>query len=225
MTRRGRAGRGVSHARPSSRGRTGKLVGNFLARRFSRGPAPAAVVIGLGNPGKEYENTRHNAGFWYMDRLASELSVKFQRRNPHALTGEGNVDGLRVALAKPRTYVNLSGQAATYLLARYRLPPSSLLVVYDDIALPPGKLRLRPSGSAGGHNGIKSIIAALGTQDFPRLRIGVGNAVRGADRVSHVLGRLPRSDRAAVDDALERGLELLPCLLTEGIETAMNRFN
>ena len=182
-------------------------------------------MLGLGNPGKEYENTRHNAGFWYMDRLASEFSIKFQRRNPHVLTGEGNVDGLRVALAKPRTYVNLSGQAATYLLARYRVPPSSLLVVYDDIALPPGKLRLRPSGSAGGHNGIRSIIAALGTQDFPRLRIGVGNAVRGADRVSHVLGRLPRSERAAVDDALERAVELLPCLLTEGIETAMNRFN
>ena len=225
MSRSGSGGRGFSRTGPAHRGRPSSSVGGFLAKRFSRGPAPAAVVMGLGNPGKEYEQTRHNAGFWYMDRLASEFSVRFRRRNPHALTGEGQVKGFRVAFAKPRTYVNLSGQAATYLLARYRSTPSSLLVVYDDIALPPGKLRLRPSGSAGGHNGMKSIIAALGTQEFARLRIGVGNAASGADRVSHVLGRLPRGERAAVDDALERAVGLLPCLLTEGIDVAMNRFN
>ena len=201
------------------------MIGNFLAQRLGRGPPPAVVVVGLGNPGKEYEQTRHNVGFWCMDRLASEFGVKFKRRNPHALTGEGQVAGFRVAFAKPRTYVNLSGQAATYLLARYKAPPTSLLVVYDDVALPPGKLRLRPSGGAGGHNGIKSIIDALGTQGFPRLRIGVGDAASGADRVSHVLGRLPRGERRDVDDAIERAVELLPCLLTDGIAAAMNRFN
>ena len=197
----------------------------ILDRRERHAGTPSLVVVGLGNPGSKYANTRHNAGFWCIDRLAKEHSVTLERRNRQALIGDCGIEGQRVILAKPRTFVNLSGEAVSYLLARYKVSSQNLLVICDDIALPTGKIRLRARGSAGGHNGIKSIIEALGTQDFPRLRIGVGGTPEGGNQIEHVLGKLSPEEQKAVDDAVERAVKLVCSLLIDGIDTAMNRFN
>ncbi|MCI0441455.1 MAG: aminoacyl-tRNA hydrolase, partial [Chloroflexi bacterium] len=164
-------------------------------------------------------------GFWCIDRLMEEHSIKLERRHQAALVGQGLIEGHRVALAKPRTYVNLSGQAASYLLARFKASPRELLVIYDDVALPLGKLRLRRNGSAGGHNGIKSIIEALGTQEFPRLRVGIGRPPEGADQIGHVLGTMPDEEQKVIDEAVERVVQVVASILNEGIEAAMGKFN
>ena len=179
----------------------------------------------MGNPGPEYRNTRHNAGFWCIDLLARRHGIKMARGHRTTRLGDGEIEGQRVVLSKPRTFVNRSGQAANYLLARYRVKRDRLLIVYDDTALPPGKIRLRPEGSAGGHNGIKSIISALGTQEFARLRIGVGRPESNADRIDHVLGELPPEDKRQVDDAVHRAADAIATVLTDGVTEAMNRHN
>ena len=135
------------------------------------------------------------------------------------------IDGIPVALAKPRTFVNNSGQAASFLLARYGASTGDLLVLYDDMALPPGKLRLRPSGGAGGHNGVKSIIEAIGSQDFARVRIGIGRPLVDGDEVEYVLGTVPPQERQEIDEAIDRAAQAVVCLLTEGIDVAMDRYN
>ena len=146
-----------------------------LRQLFARQPAGRSkLVVGLGNPGRQYAMTRHNVGFWCVDHLAEEWSISMSGRRRHAAIWEGEIDGVPVALAKPRTYVNKSGAAVTSLMARYRATAEDLLVIYDDMDLAAGKLRLRARGSAGGHNGMRSIVGALGTQDFVRLRIGIG---------------------------------------------------
>ena len=183
------------------------------------------LIVGLGNPGERYEKTRHNVGFWCIDRLGERHSIKINRRSRLALTGEGRIGDEDVVLAKPRTFVNDSGTAVTSLMARYRASAADLLVVYDDMDLPAGKLRLRPDGGPGGHNGIKSIIGALGTQGFARLRVGVGRPGQGADQIEHVLGRAGAADQSLVDAAVDTAIEVIACYLSEGVETAMNRFN
>ena len=183
------------------------------------------LVVGLGNPGERYEKTRHNVGFWCIDRLGEQHSIKINRRNRLALTGEGRIGDEDIVLAKPRTFVNESGQAITSLMARYYATAADLLVVYDDMDLPAGKLRLRPDGGPGGHNGIKSIIGALGTQGFARLRVGVGRPGQGDDQIEHVLGRANAEDQDLVDAAVETAVEVIACYLSEGVETAMNRYN
>jgi PTH1 family peptidyl-tRNA hydrolase len=183
------------------------------------------LVVGLGNPGQQYEKTRHNVGFWCIDRLGEQHSIKINRRSRLALTGEGRIEDEDIVLAKPRTYVNESGQAVTSLMARYRASASDLLVVYDDMDLPAGKIRLRPNGGPGGHNGIKSIIGSLGTQGFARLRVGVGRPGPGDDQIEHVLGRASTEDQGLVDAAVETAVEVIACYLSEGVETAMNRYN
>ena len=183
------------------------------------------LVVGLGNPGERYEKTRHNVGFWCIDRLGEQHSIKIDRRNRLALTGEGRIGDEDIVLAKPRTFVNESGQAVTSLMARYRASAADLLVVYDDMDLPAGKIRLRPNGGPGGHNGIKSIIGALGTQGFARLRVGVGRPGPGDDQIEHVLGRASSEDQGLVDAAVETAAEVITCYLSEGVETAMNRYN
>lgn len=191
----------------------------------SRRPKRRGLVVGLGNPGEQYQKTRHNVGFWCIDRLAEQHSIKMNRRNRLALTGEGRIGVEDVALAKPRTFVNESGQAVTSLMARYRASAADLLVVYDDMDLPAGKIRLRPNGGPGGHNGIKSIIGALGTQGFARLRVGVGRPGPGDDQIEHVLGRANAEEQSLVDAAVETAVEVIACYLSEGVETAMNRYN
>ena len=166
-----------------------------LDRLIGRGgmapPPPEMLVVGLGNPGDRYRDTRHNVGFRCVDRIAGDHAIELSRRQRRALIGEGVIDGHPVVVARPRTFVNRSGEAVAYLLTRYAATSDRLLVVYDDMDLPLGKLRLRPSGSAGGHNGIKSIIDAVGTREFPRLRIGIGRPAGGVDQVGHVLGTMP----------------------------------
>ena len=183
------------------------------------------LVVGLGNPGERYEKTRHNVGFWCMDQLGEEHSIKINRRHRLSLTGEGRIGDEDIVLAKPRTYVNESGLAVTSLMARYRATAADLLVVYDDMDLPAGKIRLRPDGGPGGHNGIKSIIGALGTQGFARLRVGVGRPGSGDDQIRHVLGRASAEEQDLVDAAVDKAVEVIACYLSEGVEAAMNRYN
>ena len=201
---------------------------NFLKRnRRLKGPleTPDLIIVGLGNPEPQYLNTRHNAGWWLVDLLAERHNIDIKRAHNTTRLGIGKIDGHTVALAKPRTYVNRSGSAVNYLLTRFGVDRDSLLVVYDEIALNAGKLRLRPRGSAAGHNGMKSIIDALGSQDFKRLRIGVGEPPPGTDRVGWVLGEMPPEDQRLVDDAIHRAADAIVNLMEDGVDTAMNRFN
>ena len=192
--------------------------------RRSSGP-PGIIIVGLGNPGAQYARTRHNVGFWCVDRLAAEHSIGFSRRHRSAHVGEGVVEGHRVVLAKPRTFVNRSGEAVAYLLQRFGVSPEKLLVVYDDVDLPLGKVRLRAKGSAGGHNGIKSIVESLGTQDFPRMRIGIGRPPDGADQVEYVTGTMSKDEQEVVDEAVRRAAQAAVDAVADGMTTAMNRFN
>ena len=201
-----------------------------LFQSFRRKPAPrreppALVIVGLGNPGPEYAGTRHNAGFWCIDALAGRHDISLERKHRSAVIGEGRIETYPAVLVKPRTYVNRSGATISYLKARYALPTNKILIVCDDINLPPGKLRLRRKGSAGGHNGIKSVIEAAGSQDFPRLRIGVGRPPEGTGQIEHVIGPMDPGDREVVDEAVERAADAVACLLSEGIDEAMSRFN
>ena len=186
---------------------------------------PSLVVVGMGNPGPKYAKSRHNAGFWFIDRLAQKHGVTMSRGHRTTHLGECEIEGHRVVLSKPRTHVNGTGEAVTYLLARYRVKPENLLIVYDEIALTPGTVRLRPQGGAAGHNGMKSVIEALGSQEFVRLRIGVGRPYPGSDQIGYVLGKPSAEDQEKIDDAVDRAVESVSSLLTDGIDTTMNRFN
>ena len=194
-----------------------------LSRR--RPEPPALIVVGLGNPEPRFENTPHNVGFWCVERLAKRHALTLNRAHRTTRLAEGEVEGHRVALARPRTYVNRTGEAVRYLLARYRLTRERLLIISDDIALPPGKIRLRERGSAGGHNGIRSVIETLGSEDFARLRIGVGHAPPGADQIGYLLGEMAPDQRRQVEEAVDSAADAVACVLTDGITEAMNRFN
>ena len=200
------------------------IIGGLLSGAAEPGDS-RRIVIGLGNPGREYAATRHNVGHWCIDRLAELHSIGRFRRSRLAEVAEATIGGRRVVLAKPRTYVNESGRAVASLMSKYRAAPGDLLVVYDEMDLPVGGIRLRARGGSGGHNGMKSIIDAVGTQEFPRLRIGVGRPRHSGDEIGHVLGSMPRQERAKVDDAVSRAAEAVEAVLQDGVEDAMNRFN
>jgi PTH1 family peptidyl-tRNA hydrolase len=183
------------------------------------------LIVGLGNPGSEYHLTPHNLGFMAIDRLADLCGKQLSRREAQALTATTELAGERVVLAKPQTYMNLSGVAVNRLLASYELTPRDLLVLVDEIELPLGMLRVRPRGSAGGHNGMKSIIGALGTADFARVRLGVGPDRPVEDYVSYLLHPLGSAQAAAVAEMVELASEAVRVILSEGVQKAMNRFN
>jgi len=183
------------------------------------------MIAGLGNPGTEYKLTPHNLGFMAVDRLAGECGLELTRPEAQALTASARIAGSEVLLAKPQTYMNLSGMAVARLLAKYGLEASDLIVLVDDTALPLGSLRVRPRGSAGGHNGLKSIIEALGAGDFVRVRMGVRPERPMGDKVSYVLGRFRQPDLEAVNEMLGQACEAVQVILQEGAEKAMNRFN
>ena len=183
------------------------------------------LVVGLGNPGKEYERTRHNIGFDVVDRLAQLNNIPVTKRDYRSLTGDGRVGACRVYLIKPQTYMNLSGESIALFRRQKPLEVADILVVADDIALPTGKLRMRPGGSAGGHNGLKSIIAHLHTQDFPRLRIGVGAPKDTSVQVDFVLGKFSKAEQPIVDEAVDKSVAAIEAWLADGIEPAMNKFN
>jgi len=183
------------------------------------------LIVGLGNPGTEYEWSRHNLGFMLIDKLASDARVNVKRRECESLVGSALIEGKRVRLVKPQTYMNLSGEAVGCLLKKGEVSNDALIVISDDLALPFGTIRLRARGSAGGHNGLKSIIAALGTNEFVRLRIGIQPDHPVMNAKSFVLDEVPRSQRPAVTEILERGVEALRCVLRDGIAKAMSIYN
>ena len=184
------------------------------------------IVVFLGNPGDKYENTRHNVGFMTADALGEKLNKPIQRLKFKALTNVVEYGGCRVLLMKPTTYMNLSGEAVREACMFYKLPPERVLVVSDDVSLPVGKIRLRRNGTAGGHNGLRSIIGQLHSDQFPRLKIGVGAKPHpDYDMADWVLGRFSKEDRKAIDAAIDRALDALECLFTQGIDMAMSRYN
>ena len=183
------------------------------------------LLVCLGNPGKEYANTRHNIGFLAADALEKRTGVKFNKLKYRALIGEVELGGQRVLVVKPQTYMNLSGEAVKLAGGFYKIPPERILVLYDDVSLPLGKLRIRASGSAGGHNGIKNIIAHLGTDAFPRIKVGVGAPQREDGLVDWVIGSFTASERKVVDEAIERALDAAACVIEKGVSEAQNRFN
>ena len=183
------------------------------------------LIVGLGNPGERYRNTRHNLGFWCVDTIASRWEINPSERRTKAVLGRGRHAGHDVVLAKPRTFMNNSGEGVAYLLTRFGAQPADLLIVYDEMELPLGTLRIRASGSDGGHQGMRSIIAELKTQAFPRLRVGIGSPPLGGDPISHVLDQFSPDESSVIKKAVLRAADALDCLLEEDINVAMNRFN
>ena len=184
------------------------------------------LIVGLGNPGKQYENTRHNVGFDAVDLLVDEYRVPSSGKQHKAMYGKGVIAGQKVILAKPLTYMNLSGESVRALVDYYKIDPEEeLIVIYDDISLEPGQLRIRPKGSAGGHNGIKNIIAHLGTQVFKRVKVGVGEKPKGYDLADYVLSRFQKDERVLMEEAFERAGEAAVCMMNDTMEHAMNQFN
>ena len=184
------------------------------------------LVVGLGNPGDKYENTRHNVGFLTVDELAERARVPVQRLKHRALTNTVELGDARVLLMKPVTYMNLSGEAVGEAARFYKIPADHVLVISDDVSLPIGKLRIRKGGSAGGHNGLKNIIQHLGTDQFPRVRVGVGQKPHpDYDLADWVLGKFQGEDKKVMDEAVKRAADAVECILKEGADRAMNRFN
>lgn len=184
-----------------------------------------ALIIGLGNPGREYAANRHNVGFQCLDRLASRHRLHFSRVQSNALITTGRIGERGVVLAKPQGFMNVSGRPVASLVRFYQVALSDLLVVYDDIDLPFGALRLRTEGGAGGHNGMRSIIEQLGTQDFPRLRLGIGRPPGRREAAGYVLENFTRAEAAAMEEAHARAVDAVETWLRDGIAAAMNQFN
>ena len=192
-----------------------------------RKKAPVSwLIVGLGNPGARYENTRHNVGFWAIDELSRRSDAAVRKIRFHALTADAVVGSQGVLLMKPTTYMNLSGEAVGEAARFYKIPPDRVLVISDDVSLPQGKLRVRRSGSAGGHNGLKNIIAHLGTDQFPRIKVGVGGKPHpDSDMADWVLSKFTGPDRQAMEAAIARAADAVTCLLSQGVDQAMARYN
>ena len=182
------------------------------------------LIVGLGNPGEEYENTPHNLGFMVIDRLAGSHAIRVSRKENMSLVGLGGIAGKRVAVAKPQTFMNLSGPAVKGLLERYELKPDRLIVVYDELVLPWGSMRVRLNGSAAGHNGVKSLINSLGTNEFTRIRLGIdtGSPAKGAQVV---LGQFKRAQKQDVEETVVRAADAVEFILAEGAAQAMTKYN
>lgn len=185
-----------------------------------------SLIVGLGNPGPEYANTRHNVGFRCIDALADRHNLRFEdKKRAKARIALGRIGEHRVLLAKPQTYMNLSGSAVQGLLTFYRIPPTQMIVVYDDLDLPVGTLRIRPKGGSGGHRGLSDIIQRLGTQNFPRIRVGIGRPESGMDPAAYVLLPFRQQEEPLIQEAITRVLQAIETWLNEGIDPAMNRYN
>ena len=184
------------------------------------------VIVGLGNPDKRYEKTRHNIGFDVIDALADQYNIVVKEKKHKALCGTGAIEGRKVLLVKPQTYMNLSGESVAEVIQFYKIDPESeMLIIFDDISLAPGNIRVRKKGSAGGHNGIKSIIAHTGTQNFMRIKVGVGEKPQGWDLADHVLGRFSSEDRKKVDEAIKDAISAAVLMMQGDVDQAMNLYN
>ena len=182
------------------------------------------LIAGLGNPGEKYKYTRHNVGFMAIDYLSAVYQISVKKIKFRSLLGEGNIGGERVILAKPSTFMNNSGEAVGEIARFYKIPPQNIIVIYDDVALDTGRLRIRPSGSDGGHNGMKSIIYHLKSDSFPRVRIGVGKA-SGAELAGHVLGTFSKEDGVRVTECIKETDKITEEIISRGVSAAMNKFN
>ena len=183
------------------------------------------IIVGLGNPGNRYSHTRHNVGFRCIDLMARRWGISLSERRAKAVLGRGHHLGQEVVLAKPRTFMNNSGEGVSYLLTRFGAKPADLVVVYDEMDLPVGRMRIRPGGSPAGHNGIRSIINELRTPDFARIRVGIGHPDLRGGQVSHVLNRFSEEEAPEIARVVQQVAEAVDCLLEENITVAMNRFN
>ncbi len=190
------------------------------------------LIVGLGNPGRHYVNNRHNVGFKCVDLFAREHGISLTQRRALSKLGTGEVAGTKIVLAKPQTFMNLSGEAVSALIRRYKISAKDILVIYDDLDLPLSKIRIREKGSSGGHNGLKSIISHLGTQDFPRIRVGIAPseggdsaAVPEVDAIEHVLSDFTEAEKTVMREVYVKVAAAIQCILTEGIAAAMNKFN
>lgn len=204
-----------------------KSVLDWMKKRLRKGEQEDMMylIVGLGNPDRQYEGTRHNVGFEVIDRLADRLFVSVEEKKFRGYYGKGIIGGQKVILLKPQTYMNLSGESVRAAADFYKIQPEHIIVVYDDVSLDVGQLRIRTKGSAGGHNGIKNIIAHLGTQEFPRVKVGVGAKPPRMDLADYVLSRFSKEDQAKMEDAFKEAAEAVETLITEGADRAMNRFN
>jgi PTH1 family peptidyl-tRNA hydrolase len=195
---------------------------------FRKAPQPQEpaewLIVGLGNPGPEYKGTRHNLGFEVVELLAQENRIKLDKVKHQARFGVGQVDGHTVVIAKPLTYMNLSGRSVAPLAKQFGLKPDRILVVADDTDLVPGRIRLKPQGSSGGHNGHKSIIEVLGTQEYPRLKLGIGRVSREGT-IDHVLTGFPPDERVVINEAVARSVKVIETLIDSGLEAALNIAN
>lgn len=193
---------------------------------FSKKTGGEFLVVGLGNPGSKYWNTRHNVGFAALDALAEQLHARVDRVKFQGLTGQAELEGRKLILLKPTTYMNLSGQSVAAAAKFYKIPPEHILVMFDDISLDPGRLRVRKNGSAGGHNGVKSIISSIGSQEFPRIKIGVGAKPHpDYDLADWVLSVFPYDQREAMTETYRRAAQAAITLITQGPDAAANLFN
>lgn len=193
---------------------------------FGKKPACDWLIVGLGNPGREYERSRHNMGFRALDLLAETLGVSVKKAKFRALTAQASYRGQKLLLMKPETFMNASGMAVEQAVQYYKLPPERVLVLFDDVSLAPGRIRVRPSGSAGGHNGIKSIISVLHSDEFPRVKIGVGEKPSPEyDLADWVLGQIPKAQQALIGTALQHAAEAALCIVESGCQRAAAEFN
>lgn len=184
------------------------------------------IIVGLGNPGTEYENTRHNIGFKVIDALGDKYNIDVKERKSRAFVGSGYIEGQKVLLAKPQTFMNLSGESVGALCNFYKIDISSeLIVIYDDISLAPGGIRVRKKGSAGGHNGMKNIIAHAGTDNFIRVRVGIGEKPKEMDLANYVLGKFSKNEISDIEDGIKFGADAVSLILKQGAEAAMNEYN
>lgn len=183
------------------------------------------LIAGLGNPGRDYAGTRHNIGFGVVTRISDKYNIPLTSKEHKAVCGKGMVGGEKVILAQPQTFMNLSGESIRSIADYYKIDPEDIIIAFDDISLEVGQIRIRRKGSAGGHNGIKNIIAHLGTNEFPRVKVGVGAKPEGGDLVRHVLGRFSREDEKVIGEVLDRAVEAVEMIVSDGVDAAMNRYN
>jgi peptidyl-tRNA hydrolase, PTH1 family len=205
---------------------------NKLVFPWQKGEMPKKLIVGLGNPGEEYANSLHNVGFMCVSYFARKNRISFDKAQADARTGIGKVAGIQVLVARPHTYMNKSGLSVARLVNKFKIPLGDLLVIYDDLDLPIGKIRIRPDGSAGGHNGIKSIIQEVGSQEFSRLRVGISrpdtegsSGNKNSDVITYLLSESSPEVKKAIDQVLPRVSEAIFSIITEGVTTAMNKFN
>lgn len=199
--------------------------GESCVRTVPKKEVTMYLIAGLGNPGTDYAATRHNIGFDMITYLSDRYNIPLRSRENKAIVGKGMIGGQKVMLAQPQTFMNLSGESVRALLDYYKLDIDELIIIYDDISLPVGQIRVRPKGSAGGHNGIKNIIQHLRTEEFARIKIGVGAKPEGGDLVKHVLGRFSREEDGMIRDVFALAEEAVLAILNEDVASAMNRVN